>query len=226
VDRDFPVLRFAFRDNVSRLKTFNGRRCVVYPFQPTRNWTHIAIIAQETSSLPAIQRAFPSGQVAREFSDAGAAFAVAYRVQAGTQAQTPLQELGVFGDEIALVDAQMTGGSVQAGQTLPITLTWTSRVPLETGYTIFVHLAPAPDAPPVAQEDAQPCDNSYPTTWWSAGEVIQESRRVAVPADAPPGQYVLMTGIYDLATGQRLPVRSPDPSPGDRFILGAITVAR
>ena len=226
VDRDFPVLRFAFRDDVSRLKTFNGRRCVVYPFQPTRDWTHIAIIAQETHSLPAIQRAFPSGQVAEKFFDAGTAFAVAYRVQAGTQAQTLLQELAVFDDQIALVDAQITEASVQAGQTLPITLTWAGRAVLQTDYTIFVHLAPALDAPPVAQEDAQPCDNSYPTTWWSPGEIIQENRIIAVPPDTPPGQYILTTGIYDLATGRRLPVRSRDPSPGDRFVLGAVMVAR
>lgn len=226
VNRDVPVLRFAFRDDVSRLKTFNGRRCVVYPFQPARDWTHIAIVAQEIHSLPVIQRAFPSGQVADRFLDAGTAFAVVYRVQAGTQAQTPLQEPAVFGDQIALVDTQIAGVSVQAGQTLPITLTWTGRAALQKDYTIFVHLAPTLDAPPAAQEDAQPCDNSYPTTWWSPGEIIQENRIIAVPADAPPGQYVLTTGIYDLVTGRRLPVRSTEPSPGDRFILGAITVTR
>lgn len=224
VDRDWPVLRFAFRDDVSRLKTFNGRRCVVYPLQPTRDWTHVAIVAQEANSLTAIQRAFPSGQVAQKFFDIGRAFAVAYRVKAGTQAQTPLQELAVFGDQIALVDAQITGVSVQAGQTLPIMLTWTGRAALQTDYTIFVHLAPTLDAPPVAQEDAQPCDNSYPATWWSPGEIIQENRRIAIPADAPPGQYILTTGIYDLATGRRLPVRSTEPSPGDRFILGTVTI--
>jgi hypothetical protein len=219
-------LRFAFRDDVSRLKTFNGRRCVVYPLQPARDWTHVAIVAQEANSLSAIQRAFPSGQVAQKFFDAGAAFAVAYRVKAGTRAQTPLQERAAFGDQIALVDAQIAGASVQAGQTLPITLTWTSRAATQTDYTIFVHLALALDTPPMAQEDAQPCDNSYPTTWWSPGEIIQESRRIAIPADTPPGQYILTTGIYDLATGRRLPVRSPDPSPGDRFILGTVTVTR
>jgi hypothetical protein len=34
-------------------------------------------------------------------------------------------------------------------------------------------------------------------------------------ANVPPSQYVLTTGIYDLATGQRLPVRPLGAPPGD-----------
>jgi hypothetical protein len=110
------------------------------------------------------------------------------------------------------------------GETLPVTLAWTSRAALDVSYTIFVHLAPALDVSPVAQEDAQPCDNSYPTTWWSPGEIIQSSHRIVIPTDVPPGQYVLITGIYDLATGKRLPVRSRSAPPGDQFVLGWVTV--
>jgi hypothetical protein len=237
VDRDLPILRFTFRDDVSRLKTFNGRRCVVYPIEPARDWTHVAIVAEERHSLDAIQRAFPSGQIVKKFWDAGTRYAVAYRVTKGTLAPVPTEGRAVFDNRIVLAYFDVPPNTVfRAGDTLPITIAWQSHVVLNVDYTIFVHLSPALDSPPIAQEDAQPCDNSYPTTWWSPGEIVEENRRIAIPANASPGKYMLTTGIYDLATGKRLPVwssgepASGQPGPGsmtgDQFILGTVMVSR
>jgi hypothetical protein len=241
VDRDQPIFRFTFRDDVSRLKTFNGRRCAVYPVEPEHDLTHVAVVVEDTHSLDALQRAFPSGEVVRKFWDAGARWAVAYRVSAGSRAQTPLDEAAVFGDGIALVNSrtfrasETPKGSVRAGETLSITLAWKSLAAVSVNYTIFVHLAPALDAPRlrvvpndtiVAQEDAQPCDNSYPTTWWSPGEIVEENRRIVIPAGTAPGQYVLTTGIYELATGKRLPMFAASEPSGDQFVLGTISITR
>ena len=232
VDRDQPIFRFAFRDDVSRLKTFNGRRCAVYPVELEHDLTHVAVVVEDTHSLDALQRVFPSGEVVKKFWDAGTRWAVAYRVNAGDRAQTPLNEAAVFGDGIALVNSQAFGVSetpkilARAGETLSIMLAWKSLATVRVNYTIFVHLAPTLDAPPVAQEDAQPCDNSYPTTWWSPGEIVEEDRRIVIPAGTPPGQYVLTAGIYDWATGQRLPARSIGKPPGDQLVLGMVSVTR
>jgi hypothetical protein len=252
VDRDLPILRFTFRDDVSRLKTFNGRRCAVYPIEPTRDWTHVSIVAEERHSLDVIQRVFPSGHIVKEFADfrvlagrrawnVGTPYSIAYRVSAGSRAQTPLDEAAVFGDGIALVNSgtfrtsETPKVSVRAGETLSITLAWKSLAAVSVNYTIFVHLAPALDAPRlrvvpndtiVAQEDAQPCDNSYPTTWWSPGEIIEEDRRIVIPADTLPGQYVLTTGVYELATGKRLPMFANSEPPGDQFVLGTVNITR
>jgi len=226
VGRDQPIFRFAFRDDVSRLKTFNGRRCVVYPVELERDLTHVAVVAEDAHSLDVLQRVFPSGRVVRKFWDAGTRWAIAYRVNTGDRAQTPLNEVAVFGDEIALINSKSFSPSVRAGETLSITLAWKSLAAVSVNYTIFVHLAPALDAPPVAQEDAQPCDNSYPTTWWSPGEIVEEDRRIAIPADTPPGQYVLTAGIYDWMTGQRLSVRSNGKPLGDQFVLGTVSITR
>jgi hypothetical protein len=237
VSRDQPIFRFTFGDDVSRLKTFNGRRCAVYPIQPPSDWTHVAIVAEEQHSLDAIQRVFPTGQIVTKFWDAGARYAVAYRVTKGTLARVPSEGRTVFNNQIVLAYFEVPPDRVfRAGDTLPVTLAWQSQVALNVDYTIFVHLSPALDSPPIAQEDAQPCDNSYPTTWWSPGEMVEENRRIVIPADASPGKYLLTTGIYDLATGKRLPVWSGDepasgqPEPGsvsaDQFILGMVMIAR
>lgn len=228
VDRDLPIFRFTFHDDVSRLKTFNGRRCTVYPVQPGHDFTHVAIVAEESNSLQALQRVFPSGQVVKTFKSLSSPYAVAFRVNKDTLAQVPPEGKAVFTlaeKEIVLVRGGVPSNKVfHIGDTLPITVAWQSHHPLDMNLTIFVHLSPMPDSPPIAQEDAQPCDNSYPTTWWAPGEIIEEYRRVVIPANAPPGQYVLTTGIYDLATGQRLPVRSPGAPPGDYFVLGTVAI--
>ena len=227
VDRDQPIFRFTFRDDVSRLKTFNGRRCAVYPIEPEQDFTHVAVVAEDKNSLTTLQRVFPSGQIVTKFFDKGQLYAAAFRVKAKTLAQVPPEERAVFDGRIVLAGFELPpGATARAGDTLPIALTWQSRAALDVNYTLFVHLALTPDSPPLAQEDAQPCDNSYPTTWWTPGEIIEENRRIAIPANAPPGQYVMTTGIYDLATGKRLPIRSVDGAAGDQFALGRVTITR
>lgn len=225
VDRDQPIFRFTFRDDVSRLKTFNGRRCTVYPVEPEHDFTHVAVVTEDKNSLPALERIFPSGQIVNRFFDKGQRYAAAFRVKAKTSARVSPAAQAIFDGRIALADLGLPpDATVRAGDTLPITLTWQSRAPVDMNYTLFVHLAPLPGTPPIAQEDAQPCDNSYPTAWWSPGEVIEENRRIAVPTDSVPGRYVLTTGIYDLATGKRLMMRSLDGATGDQFVLGTVTI--
>ena len=225
VDRNQPIFRFTFRDDVSRLKTFNGRRCTVYPVEPEHDFTHVAVVAEDKNSIQTLQRVFPSGQVVNRFFDKGQRYAAAFRVKAKTLARVPPEGQAVFDGRIALASFELPSSqSVRAGDTLPITLTWQSRAALDVNYTLFVHLAPFPGTPPTAQEDAQPCDNSYPTTGWSPGEAVEENRRIAIPTNAAPGRYVVTTGIYDLVTGKRLPMRSLDGVAGDQFILGIVTI--
>jgi len=69
---------------------------------------------------------------------------------------------------------------------------------------------------PVRQESGQPpLDGWFPTSWWPAGEWIQDEHSFALPATVPPGAYHLVAGLYNPATGDRL---------GGEFSLGAIEV--
>ena len=55
-----------------------------------------------------------------------------------------------------------------------------------------------------------------PTTWTrSNGEIHDDSMALAVPADAAPGEYVLLLGLYDPVTGVRRTVRSFVEDPRD-----------
>jgi len=44
------------------------------------------------------------------------------------------------------------------------------------------------------------------TDGWIAGEIVKETRRIAVPADAPVGRYRFTVGVWNPSTGERLPL--------------------
>ena len=65
------------------------------------------------------------------------------------------------------------------------------------------------------QRDSVPGNGTLPTTGWVKREVIADEYEFTVRPDAPPGEYLIEVGLYDVQTGQRLPVLSkacPEPS--------------
>jgi hypothetical protein len=89
---------------------------------------------------------------------------------------------------------------------LEITFYWQAQQRLETGYTVFVQLL-EPAGRVLVQADAVPRGGGYPTFWWLPGEVVVDSLELALPGGglAEDG-YRLIAGLYDPATGDRLPV--------------------
>jgi hypothetical protein len=83
-------------------------------------------------------------------------------------------------------------------------LYWQSLAPVDTDYTVFVHIRNA-NGEMVAQKDGPPAAGAYPTSLWDSGEIIKDS--LIIPLEnLEPGQYSLVTGLYDARTGERLPV--------------------
>jgi hypothetical protein len=106
------------------------------------------------------------------------------------------------------------------GQQLPVTLYWQAATELDVNYTVFVQLLNQADQI-VAQADLQPQAGAAPTTTWLAGEILVDPYNLSLPADLNPGQYRLITGLYDAQTGQRLPAAAT----GVDFVeLGEITI--
>jgi hypothetical protein len=66
-----------------------------------------------------------------------------------------------------------------------------------------VHLIDQNGGRVVVQDDAVPRGWTYPTNWWESGEIIEDT--ITLPlAGVPAGDYRLMIGLYDPATGMRL----------------------
>jgi hypothetical protein len=55
--------------------------------------------------------------------------------------------------------------------------------------------------------DGEPVGGTRPTSQWLVGELIVDRYGLAIPADAPVGDYVIEVGMYDPETHERLPVR-------------------
>ncbi len=90
---------------------------------------------------------------------------------------------------------------------LPVTLYWQATAEMTAEYTVFVQLL-NPSGQVIAQIDQPPLAGAAPTTTWLPGEILVDGYNLHLPADLPPGQYRLITGLYHPATGQRLPTDS------------------
>jgi 4-amino-4-deoxy-L-arabinose transferase-like glycosyltransferase len=103
----------------------------------------------------------------------------------------------------------------RAGETATVSLSWATPTLLTDDYQVFVHLRHPESDEIVAQADGPPLDGWYPTSWWLPGEIVSEVRAFTIPADLANGRYTLITGFYDLASGERL---------GLKNILGEVLV--
>lgn len=87
-------------------------------------------------------------------------------------------------------------------------------------YSLFVHVYRQSSGRLHAQRDML----GVPALQWRAGsQIIQDSFVVMGPSEA--GDYIVAAGVYDIATGVRLPVLSADGEVlGDRVIIGRVEV--
>lgn len=81
---------------------------------------------------------------------------------------------------------------------------WEVGQPLSSDYHAFFHLAPSTEQPPIAQEDFEPIGGDFPTSQWWPGDRLPDHATLSLPEDAAPGEYVLLLGLYDLASNQRV----------------------
>jgi hypothetical protein len=102
-------------------------------------------------------------------------------------------------------------------------LTWTPTTAPTADYTVFIQLWQADRM--VQGFDAPPFGGDYPTGLWAAGETIIDPHPLDL-STLPPGEYRLLTGLYNFTTGERLPAQSAagNPLPDFAVDLGALTL--
>lgn len=127
------------------------------------------------------------------------------RVKVEGRAPDPGPPLGAPVD--ALFGGQIWLRSVEAriGTTVTVNLRFEAARAPDKDFTLFVHALDAAGQP-LGQTDGEPRNGEYPTSFWSPGEVILETR--ALQLERPPAR--LVAGWYDRATGARLPVVRAD----------------
>jgi hypothetical protein len=131
----------------------------------------------------------------------------------------PLAQLG---NCMQLLAAGIPAEGWTGGATQQVQLTW-QRTHLECGrYTAFVHLAGAQGL--AAQADREPLGGFYPTNAWLLHTPVTDHYDLALPPDLPPGEYQLLVGLYDPATGQRLPLLHDGEAVGDAHLAATVQV--
>ncbi|MCL6647585.1 MAG: glycosyltransferase family 39 protein [Chloroflexi bacterium] len=101
-----------------------------------------------------------------------------------------------------------------------VRLYWQAQRPLSRSYRVFVQLV-NPVYHVYAAKDNRPGEDRWPTPRWTPGQVVRDDYRLVVLPGTPPGEYQLSVGLYDEATGQRLPL---DGTARTDALLGPVTV--
>lgn len=120
----------------------------------------------------------------------------------------------IFSNTIALY-----GYTLQPGPPTSLTLYWQSLAPLDSDYTLFIHVLDA-SGQIVAQSDAAPRAGAYPTSLWAPGEFISD----AYTFNLQPGVDTLELGFYLTDSGERLPVFDSAHPLGDALTLPAFQI--
>jgi hypothetical protein len=121
---------------------------------------------------------------------------------AGTSA--PSHPLVVnLGGQIQLRGYNLSSATLSRDEPLKLALHWQADKPPSADYTVFTQLI-GPDGLVWGQQDNQPQGGRYPTSAWAMHDKVVDRYELKLREGAPPGEYRLLVGMYDLATGQRL----------------------
>jgi hypothetical protein len=220
-----PATRLMRELNKGDLRIINGESCWVYPAATTRR----TIFVTHANWLPSIEAQFKKFSVVKEIvhEPEPYLYGVVMRVEKDQPSVSGLvPAIATFGDtqgvELIAVDAP---DEINAGAAMPIGLRWRSQGTPPTRYTTFVHLATR-DKPLYTGVDSEPCATWYPTNLWQANEVVQYQLTLNVPNDLPPNNYEIMIGVYDTATGERLPVKQTNQREADRAFVKTVNVKK
>lgn len=93
---------------------------------------------------------------------------------------------------------------IAAGESLWVTLHWTTEQALAENYHAFVHLVDS-SGRPLAQEDHIPGPLFAPPAGWTPGRSYADAYLLRIPADAPGGVYWPTVGMYTYGDQERLP---------------------
>ncbi len=130
-----------------------------------------------------------------------------------------------FGNAIEVVgfNLQPLIPNLHPGDEVAVTLIWRALAPVDADYTVTVQLLGS-DGRVYGQLDALPLGGAAPTSTWSPGEVLTDTYRFTVTADAKSGEYRLLVAMYLPETGERLPLLDHAGQPIDDSIFLPTTV--
>ena len=127
-----------------------------------------------------------------------------------------------FGGQIALIGLRERAQDYRPGDAVTLDLIWRAERKPQADYTVFMHLRRADDGHQIAAFDSPPVNGSAPTSSWTPGTIITDTRAVPIPSDAAPGDYHVIIGWYLYPSFERLTV---DGSDATEYVVERITIS-
>lgn len=207
---------------VANLHSYHGRG-----LYPAGLWPAGAIVADRFAvRLDPIIEAPVLGRIFARVDGGAPGIEVAtVRIEPAEPLPAPDGWAAELGDHIALVDATIRPAQTPPGRRVQVLVRW--YVPVGAppqDYTTLIHLG-QPDAPPLSTGDSPPLGGAYPTSAWRNGETIDDLYFLPIPPGLPGGRYPVWIGLYDPATGERLPVTvEGELQPNGVYLAGWVEV--
>jgi len=129
--------------------------------------------------------------------------------------------------KVRLLGYDLSPAPLYLGETLHLTLYWQALAKMERDYTVFTHLTDK-EGRIWGQKDNFPAGGTRPTSRWLVGEIVVDEYDIPLRGDAPPGEYTIEIGMYDLISGERLAAFDEEGAQlaDDRVILTKVEVER
>lgn len=136
--------------------------------------------------------------------------------------QPQTQQEQRLGDGISLFGYDLIEEEQAGADVVKVGLYWHSDQEPNADYTVFLQLLDDNGAL-VWGWDNPPCRRTCPTESWRPGEYLRDEYTVPLDTLTTGATYTLVTGMYNLATGQRLPLLSASGEVvGDHITLTAL----
>lgn len=134
----------------------------------------------------------------------------------------PAPALYTFGDDLALEQLSFAPQAFPLGAEIVIDTQWRALRSPQRDYTFFAHLVDA-QGEVVSGFDIPLTGGYYPNSMWETGELVQHSHPMPVMGLLLTRDLTLQMGLYDPASGVRLPVfdASGARQPNDVIVLGS-----
>lgn len=114
----------------------------------------------------------------------------------------PATPAAAFGDAIELAAARLPD---TLNDPLYLTIFWRTTAPPDADYTAFVHVIDGSERM-IGQWDQVPAAGAAPTSSWTPGQIIVDDYRIDLDLANAQRPVRVLVGLYDAATGARLPV--------------------
>lgn len=112
-----------------------------------------------------------------------------------------------YGQQLELVGYTLRPDTARPGDSLEVVLVWRVVADITENWSVFVHLNDPVLNTPLAQRDMYLGQGLWASSWLRPGQTIVNRYHLQIPQTAvAPAELQLVVGLYDFATGRRLPL--------------------